>query len=119
MILWIGIGGIAGAFARYYLGKWVASKSRSTFPFGTFLINISGSFVLGLLYALHANTTVPSWAWFVFGSGFCGAYTTFSTFGYETVQLIEQKRWGLAAAYVAGSVVTGLLLAWAGMIIVG
>lgn len=119
MIVWIGIGGIAGAFARYFLGRWVASKSHSTFPLGTFLINITGSFLLGLLYALHTGETIPSWAWLVFGTGFCGAYTTFSTFGYETVQLLEQKRWGLAAAYVGGSVITGLLLAWAGMSIIG
>jgi fluoride exporter len=118
VIFIIGIGGIAGAFARFYLGKWIVSKKTSLFPIGTFIINASGSFLLGLLYSLHSKDFIPLWVLLLLGTGFCGAYTTFSTFGYETVQLLEKKRWGHAVAYVLFSVVIGLLLAWAGMVLI-
>jgi CrcB protein len=115
MIILIGVGGIAGAYCRYYFGKWVFSKRATLFPLATFIINISGSFILGSLYSLHTQGHIPDWCWLIFGTGFCGAYTTFSTFGYETFQLLEKKKIGVAVAYIVLSIVFGLLFAWLGM----
>lgn len=118
MIGIIGFGGILGTLLRFYLGKWVLTKTGTNFPFGTWLINISGSFILGVLSALHNTNHIPDWFWLMFGIGFCGAYTTFSTFGYETTQLIENGHKAYAVAYVLSSVVLGLLFAWLGTMIV-
>ncbi|MEC0259902.1 fluoride efflux transporter CrcB [Paenibacillus lautus] len=115
-MLFVGIGGIFGAISRFLLGKWITSKAVSRFPVGTWLINISGSFLLGLLAALHGNLIVPDWTWLLLGTGFLGAYTTFSTFGYETIQLLQKKEMGSAVMYVSSSVVLGVLFAWLGNI---
>lgn len=115
MILLSGFGGILGAWARFLLGKWVSSKAKRPFPWGTWVINTTGSFLLGCLWILYFHQSLPVWAWQFAGIGFLGAYTTFSTFGYETVLLIERKRWGLALTYVLSSVVVGIAAAWAGI----
>ncbi|KFN09082.1 fluoride efflux transporter CrcB [Paenibacillus macerans] len=113
-ILGVGAGGILGTLLRYYLGKWISGKMGGGFPYGTWAINLSGSFLLGLLSALHSRHGIPEWSWLMFGVGFCGAYTTFSTFGYETIGLIEQGRKRNAAVYVISSVLLGVLFAWLG-----
>ncbi|MBW5448778.1 fluoride efflux transporter CrcB [Cohnella sp. CFH 77786] len=118
MIFLIGVGGIAGAYARYYLGKRIDNAAASLFPWGTFVINATGSFLLGVLFTLHTRDLIPLWTWLLLGTGFCGAYTTFSTFGYEAVKLLERRRLGLAAAYALGSAAIGLLIAWLGMSLV-
>lgn len=115
MIFLIGVGGIAGACARFFIGKWIASRSPTLFPLATLTINISGSFILGLLFSLHQNENIPNWFWLTFGTGFCGAYTTFSTFGYETIQLVEKNRIAHALTYLFTSVVFGILFCWLGM----
>lgn len=106
MIL-VGIGGFLGALARFYLGKWIVS----TYPWATFVINITGSFVLGLLVGAHLSDAL----WHFLGIGFLGAYTTFSTFGFETLQLIEKQQWHLAFRYVCSTVIVGLLFAALGL----
>ncbi|GEN34039.1 MULTISPECIES: fluoride efflux transporter CrcB [Aneurinibacillus] len=115
MILLIGLGGVIGTISRFYLGKWVTSKSNSLFPWGTFIINISGSFILGILFFLHTRGNVANWLWLMLGTGFCGGYTTFSTFSYETVQLMQKKQLLYALGYVLLSIVGGLLFCWIGM----
>jgi len=116
--LWIGFGGIIGALSRYYAGLWL-SRRAAYFPLGTFVINLSGSLLLGFLYALHAREALPEPLWLMLGVGVCGAYTTFSTFGLETIRLLEKRRYLLAAGYVAGSVGLGLAAAWLGILIGG
>ena len=116
MIFLIGLGGICGAFARYYWGKWVAAQRPLLFPWATFMINISGSLILGILFSLHSREILPDLIWMIFGTGFCGAYTTFSTLGYETIMLIEKKKILNAFWYVLLSTIIGLLFAWVGMI---
>jgi fluoride exporter len=114
-ILWVGLGGFAGANARYLLGLWVATRFGTTFPYGTFIINVTGSFVLGVVMGLlDAHVLAPALRLSI-GIGFVGAYTTFSTFTYETLRLVETGSLLLAAANVAGSVVVGLLAALAGI----
>ncbi|WP_338540451.1 fluoride efflux transporter CrcB [Paenibacillus tundrae] len=118
MILWIGCAGMVGALLRYSLGKWISGSIGTGFPWGTWIINISGSLLLGLLYGCHQSAIIPDWLWVVGGTGFCGAYTTFSTFGYETLGLLNQARYARAAVYVVSSVVLGVAAAYVGTWIV-
>ena len=110
-VVLVGIAGAAGALARYGIGLAVGGRS---FPWSTLGINLSGSFVLGFVLAFglergwSETTTVP------LAIGFLGAYTTFSTFSYETFTLARTDRAMLAAVYVAVSVVGGVLAAFAG-----
>jgi len=115
-MIWLtGIGGIAGAVLRFGLGKAVSVRLGTAFPWGTWLINISGSLLLGVLYKLSLQGTLSPALWGMLGVGFCGAYTTFSTFGYETLQLIDSGRGGRAAMYVLSSVLLGIAGAALGM----
>lgn len=100
-----GIGGVA----RYALGGWIQALAGTPFPWGTLAINVSGSFVLALAYAaLESSAAAPEWRIFV-GIGLCGGYTTFSTFSYEAVRLMQDGDWGRVGGYVLASV--GLSLA--------
>ncbi|KAA8786614.1 CrcB protein [Paenibacillus sp. 4624] len=115
MMIWIGLAGVLGALLRYSLGKVVSRKLGTSFPWGTWMINISGSVILGMLYGGHQAGNLPDEIWVVWGTGFCGAYTTFSTFGYETLTLMAQQRQTRAGIYVVSSVVVGVLGCLAGV----
>ena len=106
----VGAGGFLGAIARYALGLLVARLWSGEFPLATFLINVSGSFVLGFFMALSAERLGidPAWRLLV-ATGFVGAYTTFSTFEYETHRLVDAGSTVWAATYVLASVVVGFL----------
>jgi CrcB protein len=118
-ILLLGVGGAAGANARYWVGKLVVHVQQarfpgSVFPWGTLLINVSGSVILGLVaaaYLGHADPVRRNW-YLLLGTGFCGGFTTFSTFSLETLELLRDGRPATAAAYVFGSVLAGLLGVW-------
>jgi len=109
MIL-VGIGGFFGALSRFYLGKLLVHP----YPWATFIINCTGSFALGFLFALHLS----DWLWQLMGIGFLGAYTTFSTFGFECLQLIEQQKWRQAISYIASTLLIGVLCAVIGYLVV-
>jgi fluoride exporter len=117
MILMLAISAAAaiGALARYVLDKAVASRRGSTLPASTLVINVSGAFILGLLTGLAAYHGLPKTTVTVAGTGFCGAYTTFSTFSYETVRLIEDGSIAEASANVALSLIAGLAAAATGL----
>src|SRR5262245_37858873 len=117
----LAVGGGAGANARYWLGHYIAEWQirrceRIEFPWATFFINVSGSIVLGFVAALFLHQADPlhpdqarrNW-YLLLGTGFCGGFTTFSTFSYETLKLMQDGKWWAAAAYVVGSVLAGLL----------
>ncbi|MGH7905554.1 MAG: fluoride efflux transporter CrcB [Candidatus Binataceae bacterium] len=108
-LLWVGIGGFLGANARYLLGGWISNRVGVFFPYGTLAINITGSFILGLFLsiALERAWLTPGWRLF-FATGFVGAYTTFSTFEYESMMLLREGQLLLFGAYFAGSVIIGL-----------
>jgi fluoride exporter len=113
----IGAGAIAGAEARYLAGLWAAARWGSAFPWGTLLINLSGSFVLGFYLALVTERfTGRSTTRLLLATGFLGAYTTFSTFSYETVALVQHGAIGPAVAYVAASLIGGLIAVFAGIV---
>lgn len=105
-----GIGGVA----RYVLGGLVQQAAGATFPWGTVFINVTGSFLLGVLYVLlEGSLASPHWRAFL-GIGFCGGYTTFSTFSYETARLVESGDWNRAGLYILLSVVVSLLATFVG-----
>jgi CrcB protein len=114
-LLWVGFGGFLGATARYLLGGWVAARLGAAFPYGTLVINMSGSLVLGFLMGLLDVRTVHPAVRPAFGIGFLGAYTTFSTFTYEAIRLVEDGSIVTALAYVIGSTTSGLAAAILGL----
>jgi len=114
-VLLVLLGGAVGAPARYLTDLVVQSRHDSVLPFGTFAVNVAGSFVLGAVAASVAVQGTPGWVLTLVGSGLCGALTTFSTFGYETVRLVEDGAWAVAALNVLAGLAVGLAacaLAW-------
>jgi CrcB protein len=113
------LGGGAGANARYWLGRYIAGWQlrhfdRVEFPWATFVINVAGSVILGFVASAWLNHPDPArrnW-YLLLGTGFCGGFTTFSTFSYETLKLVQDGKTGAAAAYALGSVAAGLLGVW-------
>jgi len=112
----VGCGGFIGAMARYGVSLAVATFWTRQFPLGTFVINVSGSFILGLFSTLAAERLLlaPEWRLFV-ATGFVGAYTTFSTFEYETQRLTEAGTAAWAIVNVLSSVVAGFAAVWLGV----
>jgi len=109
-VLLIMAGGAVGSYLRYCIGRWVGAQPWGTgFPWGTFIINVSGSFILGMVAVVVLERLPPEHQhWYLLiGTGFCGGFTTFSTFEWETFKLVRDGSWGLALAYVGGSVVAG------------
>lgn len=109
-VLVIGIGGFMGAVARYGISVWIGQRWGRSFPLGTFVINVSGSFLIGLLMTLMAErfTEDPQWR-LLLVVGFLGAYTTFSTFEYETGALLKDGEWLFAMLNIILSVVVGFI----------
>jgi fluoride exporter len=116
--LLIGIGGFLGANARYLVAGWITERLGGSFPYGTMIINVSGSFILGLFLEFTADRLFvhPHWRLF-FAIGFLGAYTTFSTFSFESLALLEEGSYILAIVNMVGSMVLGLIAVLAGVII--
>ncbi|WP_169739948.1 fluoride efflux transporter CrcB [Actinospica robiniae] len=115
LALLVGLAASVGALARYLLDQAVSRRWESALPWGTFVINVSGSFALGLLTGLAAHQGLPTHVLTVLGTGICGGYTTFSTFSYETERLAEDGSRLAAAGNVVGSLAAGLLAAAAGL----
>jgi CrcB protein len=107
-----------GGLARYAAGTWIMSKYGGRFPLGTFVINISGSFLIGVLMTLLTERLQPHPNWRLFlVVGILGGYTTFSSFEYETYQTVRDgERW-MGLIYVAGSVLLGYAGVWLGALV--
>ena len=116
--LWVGIGGFVGANARYVLGQFIGNRLGTSFPYGTFIINISGAFIIGLVLTTLTERTIadPLWRQLLV-VGFLGGYTTFSSYTFEAVQLFEGGDWQLATLYLIGSNLLGLLACVAGLVL--
>jgi CrcB protein len=110
-------GAALGAPCRYLLDRAVQSRHDQRFPFGTLVINLLGSAVLGVLVGLVAGRGLPPAVFAAAGTGWCGAFTTYSTFGYETVRLERDGFRGRALANVMFSVLGGLALATLGVMV--
>jgi fluoride exporter len=115
-ILLVGLGGGAGSIARYLCQRWFINHYPSSFPWGTFTVNIAGCFLIGLFWGLafrsFANT--ESWKLFLM-TGLCGGFTTFSAFTMEGIGLLKEQKTGIFFLYVLSSVALGLLATYTGM----
>jgi len=113
--LWISIGAVIGASARYFLSRSAARLVSADFPYGTLLINISGSFILGLflIWTTERVLADPRWR-LVIAIGFCGSYTTFSSYAFETIAYFEQGHWLLFWTNVFSNNILCLLAVIAG-----
>jgi CrcB protein len=114
-VLLVAACGAVGSLARYGLSEWLAR--RTTFPYATLVVNVTGSFVLGLVLGLALAGKLSQQARAAVGAGFLGAYTTFSTFSVETVTLVKEGRHGAAAANLALNLGLGLAAAWLGLVV--
>ena len=121
-VLWISLGAVLGANLRYWVGDWAAQRFGSGFPYGTLLINLSGSFLLGLIVSMSMeNFIIDPRLRLLLTIGFLGSYTTFSTYAYESIALISQGQWGMGLFNLLGSSLLGGLFAilgiWLGKIL--
>jgi CrcB protein len=114
----IGLAGALGALARYGLDGVIARRAPGAFPWGTFVVNVSGSFLLGLTFTLTTERyRVDAWLRSGATIGLLGAYTTFSTLSLETYRLLEDGAYALAFANVAASLAAGLLALYLGVVV--
>ncbi len=113
--LWVALGSVFGAGSRYALSRWAAKFLSPDVPYGTLIINVTGSLVLGwfMIWTTERVFADPRWRLIV-AIGFCGSYTTFSSYAFESFALFEQGHWGLFAANVVASNVLCLLGVLAG-----
>lgn len=116
---WVAIGGALGSVARFWMSGLIASKFGETFPWGTLVVNITGSFIIGLLAAL----SLPEGPWQLSPGarqftmiGICGGFTTFSSFSLQTLQLLQNREWLFAAGNVILSMALCLVAVWLGYV---
>jgi CrcB protein len=118
-LIFIAVGSAFGGVLRFLISKWMNAAVASPFPYGTLAVNLTGCFLIGLFYgiALKHPSTSPSVMLFL-TTGFCGGFTTFSAFSYENLQLLKSGASGLAATYIAVSVIGGMVLTFLGFQII-
>jgi CrcB protein len=116
--LMVGIGGFLGSVARYQVALLIQQRVRAGYPWGTFVVNVSGCLIMGLATTLLTERLVtnPNWR-FLVPIGFIGAYTTFSTFELELFRANTEGAWLIGAAYLIGSVVAGYVALWLGVVL--
>ncbi|MGY0693294.1 fluoride efflux transporter FluC [Virgibacillus sp. FSP13] len=105
--LFVALGGFFGSMLRFYV-----SVKANKHLIGTWIANISGSILLAITVYFQMNGSLTEWMWALLGTGFCGAYTTFSTFGNETLQLIHDKKYWSATGYIAGTLTTSFFFVY-------
>jgi fluoride exporter len=121
IILLVGLGGAIGSIARHLLSRWFQQHSHSGFPWGTYIVNATGSLLIGIVFALFDNALYGDDVLVFLIAGILGGYTTFSTFSIENMKLIENRRYGWLLHNTAGQVTGGLLFAalgyWLGAVV--
>ena len=102
--LWVSFGALVGANLRYFVSRLAAKLLSPNFPYGTLIINVTGSFILGLflIWTTERVFADPKWRWLI-AIGFCGSYTTFSSYAFETMAYFEQGHWSLFAMNILGN----------------
>ena len=113
--LLVGVGGCIGSILRFWLGGYIGEKMGTRFPYGTLVINVTGSFLIGFVFALLTAKTLwsPNWRYLI-SIGLIGGYTTFSSFEYETLRTVQDGQLGLGLLYVGLSVCVGFVAVWGG-----
>lgn len=115
-LLLIGLGGGLGSMARYGCQRWLGTNVPHVFPWGTFAVNIMGCFLIGLIWGWSLRSAGMQEGWRLFlMTGLCGGFTTFSAFTLEGIGLLKEQKFGIFFAYIAGSVLLGLLATFAGI----
>ena len=114
-ILLVAAGGAIGAVGRYLAGLWIAARLGDEFPWGTFFVNVTGSFLIGAVLGLVEGGTLPAGARLFLAVGVLGGYTTFSSFSYEALTLTSKGDYASALFYSLGQVTLGLVAAYAGL----
>ena len=117
-VLLVAIGGAIGASTRYLLGGWIQSQAGSPFPWGTFIINISGSLLIGIVFGFAERGFLSANARLLLATGILGGYTTFSTFSFETMSLLISGGKGMALLNTVGQTVVGLLAVYTGFFLI-
>ncbi|SHF74280.1 camphor resistance protein CrcB [Mariniphaga anaerophila] len=118
-ILLVGSGGFIGSVMRYLVQYYVEKTLTSTFPWGTFVANIAGSFIIGVVFALAEKGNLLSAEWRIFlAVGICGGFTTFSSFAYNNFSMLSDKAWGSLLLNVGGNLFLGILAVYLGVILV-
>jgi CrcB protein len=115
----IGLGGFLGSVSRFLLSKAIQEQANSTFPWGTMAVNIIGSFIIGIIFALSIKNNIlpPVWRNFL-AIGFCGGFTTFSTFSLDNFQLLANNQLMFSLLYTLISVILGFIFLYSGILIV-
>ena len=114
----VGVGGFVGSIARFWLASYVGQRMGARFPYGTFLVNVSGSFLIGLVMSILTEKTHLSVTYlYLIPIGFIGGYTTFSTFEFETFRAVQDGQLAIALLNVVLSVAVGFVMVWAGAIV--
>ncbi len=119
VVLLIGIGSFIGGICRYYSQHLISKFFPSPLPYGTLSVNIVGCLLIGVIYGLsdRGNLLTPEWRLFL-TTGFCGGFTTFSTFSYESIALIQDGEFFYLSLYIALSVILGLASTYLGMLVI-
>ncbi|TAM96922.1 MAG: fluoride efflux transporter CrcB [Chitinophagaceae bacterium] len=119
MILLVGAGGAVGSVARFLSQQMIARYYPSSFPWGTLIVNIVGCFIIGIVYAFgeKGNLLSPEMR-LLLATGFCGGFTTFSTFAYENISLMREGELLYTFLYIAASIIIGFLAAYIGIFVV-
>lgn len=114
--LLVGLGGFLGSILRWALSVWMLQFTSLSFPWGTLGVNLGGSFLIGILFGLSSqgSSLSPDWRLFL-ATGFCGSFTTFSTFSIENIALMQQGQYAAALSYTSISLIAGFSLAGAGL----
>ena len=115
--LFLAIGGVAGVIMRYQLGVWISDWNATPFPWATLAINVTGSLALGFLMRYFTSVSSTPEVQLMLTTGFCGGYTTMSTFSYEFVNLMLEGQFSLAVSYMAATIVFAPLACLAGFVL--